>query len=60
MIQRDHISILRYQKLKTGLIIKIFKDKTSQIRQIIRASKCSLYYSVLINGNTYRSPAVLR
>ena len=52
MIQRDHISILRYQKLKTGLIIKIFKDKTSQIRQIIRTSKCPLYHSVLINGNT--------
>ena len=43
---------LKFQELKTCFIIKIFKDKASQIRQIIRASKCSLYHSVLINRNT--------
>ena len=51
MIQRDHLAAGSHQKLKALSVVKILKNQTSEIGQIVGAAQDTLHLSALINGN---------
>ena len=56
MIQRDHLAAGSHQKLKALSVVKILKNQTSDIGQIVRAAQDTLHLSALINGNASDYP----